>query len=70
MFSCSHAIRIGQDLWLKQRTTELRVIMKNNPVRREYPVFFSVNSSVFYHGCHGISLRHSVSMAANYFLSC
>lgn len=70
MFSCSHAVGKGQDLRLKQRTAELRVITKNNPAMREYPMFFSVNSSVFHHGCHVISVSHSVSMAANYLLSC
>lgn len=52
MFSCSHAVREGQDLRLKQRTAELRLITKNNPVMCEYPMFFLLNSSVFHHGCH------------------
>lgn len=72
MFSCSHAFGKGHDLRLKQRNKnpELRVITKNNPAMREYPMFFSVNFSVFHHGCHVINVSHSVSMAANYLLSC
>lgn len=52
MFYCSHTVGKGQDLWLKQRKAELKVITKNNPVTREFPLFFSVNSSVLHHGCH------------------
>lgn len=59
MFSCSHAVRKGQDLRLKQRTAELRLITKNNPVMCEYPMFFLLNSSVFHHGFHVITVRHS-----------